>query len=308
MRTFIPAPLRRHLLAMTATAALFAGSLGGATMLATVPAEAASIEALVNGQAITDYDVAQRQKMMKLTGESGTRSAVLEDLIQERLKFQEANRLGIRVDDAQVNEAFANIAQRTRLTPAQLTQALAQVGINADTLRNRIRSQIAWNNVVRQRARREARVTDQDIFAALDTRGDANREAVEYTLTQVTVLGQNAMRQASALRGRFTSCEQNLASLRGLNGVVVKDLGRRRSSELSEADRERLDNTAVGRLSNPFEADGGARMFAVCNKRDIIDQTASENEVRQELFGERVDVAARRMIMDLMQDAIIEYR
>ncbi len=289
-------------------------ALAAAAMLAvapgvgTAPAQAASIEALVNGQAITDYDVGQRQKMMKLTGESADRAAVLEDLIQERLKLQESNRLGITVDEAQVDEAFGNIAQRTRMTPSQLTGALGQIGIDARTLRNRIRSQIAWNSVVRSRAAREAQVTDQDIFAALDTRGDANRNATEYTLSQITVLGGNAMRQAAALRGRFASCDQSLASLRGLNGVVVKDLGRRRSSELSEEERTRLDDTAVGKLSSPFQADGGARMFAVCGKRDIVDQSEGKNEVRQELFSEKVDIAARRMIMDLMQDAIIEYR
>lgn len=290
--------------------ALLAALLVAATMgLASAPAaRAASIEALINGQAITDYDVTQRQKMLEVTGQSMGRKAVLDNLIEERLKIQESQRLGINVSEEEVEAAYANIAQRTRMAPAQLTQALAQIGIDARTLKNSLRSQIAWSQVVRQNAAREARVTDQDIFAVLDTRENATQEAVEYTLSQVTVIGGNPMRQAASLRGRFGSCEQDLASLRGLNGVVVKDLGRKRSSEMTEEEAKRLADTAVGRLSAPFEADGGARMFAVCDKRTVLDQAAGRTEVRQELFSEKVDIASRRMLMDLMQDAIIEYR
>lgn len=272
------------------------------------PARAASIEAIVNGQLITDYDVTQRQKMMQVTGQSMGREGVVTNLVEERLKIQESQRLGITVSDEQVDGAFADIASRTGMSPSQLTQALGQIGINAQTLKNSIRSQIAWSSVVRQRAAREAQVSDQDIFAALDTRGDATGEATEYTVSQVTVLGGNPMRQAASLRGRFASCEQDLESLRGLNGVVVRDLGRRRSSELPEDEAQRLAETSVGRLSTPFEADGGARMFAVCDKRTVVDQAAERNEVRQELFSEKVDIASRRMLMELMQNAIIEYR
>ena len=273
------------------------------------PAQAATIEAVVNGQAVTDYDVTQRQKMMEVTGQSLDRKSVLENLVEERLKIQEAERLGIQVSEEQVEAAFADIATRTRMSPSQLTQALGQIGIDARTLKNSVRAQIAWSSVVRQRAGREARVTDQDVFAKLDSNGtDANQEATEYTLSQVTVLGGNPMGQAASLRGRFASCEQSLESLRGLNGVVVKDLGRRRSSELSPEDAKRLAETSVGKLSTAFEADGGARMYAVCEKRTVVDQSAGKNEARQELFSEKVDIASRRMLMDLMQNAIVEYR
>ena len=49
-------------------------------------------------------------------------------------------------------------------------------------------------------------------------------------------------------------------------------------------------------------------MYAVCDKRTVVDQSAGRNEARQELFSEKVDIASRRMLMDLMQNAIVDYR
>jgi len=70
-----------------------------ALLLAALPAHAQSIAVVVNGQAITDYDVAQRQKLLSL-GKGASRKDALEELVEEQLKFQEAKKLNLSVSDS----------------------------------------------------------------------------------------------------------------------------------------------------------------------------------------------------------------
>lgn len=280
-------------------------TLGAVSMPAL--AEAASIKAVVNGAAVTDYDIEQRSKMMRITGQPMGREAVLESLVQERLKIQEAERLGISVSDDEVETAFASVAQRTRMAPNQLVSALAQVGIDARTLKNRIRADLAWRNVVQRSAGRNARVTEQDMFAAVQADGDPTTELTEYDLVLVTIVGSGAGGRAGQIRSRFSGCE-TLDAVRGLNGVVVKPLGKRRSSELSETYANAVSGVDEGRISSAFQDSGNLNLLAVCGKRTVRDQDGAMREAQQELFSEKLDIASRRMVKDLMQDAIIEYR
>src|SRR5262249_6894900 len=64
-------------------------------------------------------------------------------------KVQAAQRAGIDVTDADVEATYAVMARRMRLSSEQLTAALAGKGVDAATLRHRIRADLAWRQVVR---------------------------------------------------------------------------------------------------------------------------------------------------------------
>jgi hypothetical protein len=50
----------------------------------------------------------------------------------------------VELSDSEVDEVYAAMASRMRLTSEQMTEQLARAGINADTLKHRIRADIAW--------------------------------------------------------------------------------------------------------------------------------------------------------------------
>jgi peptidyl-prolyl cis-trans isomerase SurA len=134
-----------------AAATLVLGSvfIVAATTRAAVAA-AEQIRVLVNGEPITEDDVTQRLKFNQLSAHREfTPREVVEELTDEKLKLQRARRLGIDVTDADVDEAYANMARRMKLTAEQLTAALAHAGVDAATLKHRIRADIAWQQYVR---------------------------------------------------------------------------------------------------------------------------------------------------------------
>ena len=285
------------------------------------PAEAQSaVKVLVNDQPITTYDVSNRARFLQLTtrGQAGEKQA-MEELIDERLKEQEARRRNVSIPVSAIEEAFAGIASRAQLAPAQLEQALAQEGVNPETLKSRISAELAWAEVLRARFRATVRITDQDVANALAGNPEAQQAPAlqQYDVQPIIfVVPENASqallaqrkREAEAFRSRFASCDQALQQAKGLRDVVVRATVRRDESQLDSTARDVLAKTAVGSTTPVEQVQEGFQVLAVCGKRALEGQTTGTEEVRTELLNERGQLMARRYLRDLRSDAVIEYR
>jgi peptidyl-prolyl cis-trans isomerase SurA len=283
-------------------------------VLGAAPAAAQSIAVVVNGAAITDLDIQNRQRLLALTGggRAPGRDAVIDELIDERLKLSEARRLRVTISDSQVDNAFNSIAQRTRLTPQQLTQALQGRGVNVRTLRDRLRADLAWQQVVQQRAQRTVTIRDQDVVDAIRRRGqDPDRlRATEYTLAQVVVFGQAAERRrvAETLRGQVNGCETLVQRVRAVRDAAARDPIRRLSTELPAQISEMLGRVQVGRTSDIQQTALGYEFLVVCATRDVPGRDATTAQVRQELMSQEMEQAGRRFLTEARQRAQIERR
>src|SRR5438128_1063514 len=91
-----------------------------------LPAKAQGIAVIVNGQVVSEYDVAQRQRLLGLSnqGHMPARNVAVEELIDERIKLQEAAKLKFDVKDDQVDRAFSTIAQRSNASGADFAKLL----------------------------------------------------------------------------------------------------------------------------------------------------------------------------------------
>src|SRR6185436_11222594 len=95
-----------------------------------------------------------------------------EDLIDEVLELGEGERVGLKVPEAQIESAYASIAQNLKLSPADLTKALAGEGIEPATLKRRLAAQITWQQLVAARARSSAQIRESEVTTALLAKGD----------------------------------------------------------------------------------------------------------------------------------------
>lgn len=299
-------------------------SLAAAVLLAgpaVAPAGAqTSIVAVVNGEPITTYDLAQREKLLRLTGvNSGIRQAALDELINEKVQLQAAKAVRIVPTDAQVDEAVSDLAGRVKMSASQLSAALSQQGVNIATLRERLRAQIAFHMLVRARFQATMTVTEQDLVAALlaDDSLEKIIDTFEYDLEQVVIaLPENPSPQrlaqaksiAQTLRSRFTSCEAGLQLARDTREVVVRPFGRRSEAELNRQAAEAVKEVAVGHLSEPIEQPRGLVMFAVCDKKQIRSSNAAMKALEPALTEERGDAFTKQYLRQLRRDAVIERR
>lgn len=310
-------------------ATAFAAFLAGATiafLTSTAEVSAQSIRVVVNGEAVTSNEIATRARFLRMverntTGASVERSA-MEELVDERLKLQEAKRVGIEVSQAQVENAFAGIASRLKITPAQLAQGLAAQGVSAETVKSRIRTQMVWQQLVVGRFSTSISISDSQIVDAL-AKKDGGKAAsdgstgttAEYTIRQIILIvpakGGDAgarTREAEALRGRASGCEALVDTVKPIKEAMVKNLGKRTADELPEAFRDELSKTPVGKLTKPSRTAVGVEMLMICEKRDLSGDFSVRSKVEDELRNKEGEVFSRRYMNDLRRIAVIEYK
>jgi peptidyl-prolyl cis-trans isomerase SurA len=291
----------------------------GVLALLPAPAAAQHVVALVNGEPITALDVAQRLKLLQVsTRRSPPRQEIIEELINEKIKIQQAARLGIPMTDAEVDRIFAQMAQSSRRKPADFAAELTKAGVDVPRFKNRIRAETAWRQVMQQQSPASFMVRDADIVALLMSRGQtAQISAIQYSLRQIVfvvprgssdTLRAARAREAEAFRKLFTNCENGFAIARQQRDVVVKDSVVRLSTDLNVRLRELLDKTPIGALTPPEPIQGGIEVVAVCDRKETIADVSARREVREELLGKRIQVGDKELLDKFRTRSIIEYR
>jgi peptidyl-prolyl cis-trans isomerase SurA len=278
------------------------------------------VVALVDGVPITEFDITSRAKLEQLsTHKELPRQVVLNSLIDEILEVKEAKRFGIEVPDTQVDSSLGSIAGHMGIDTSRLTQILAQSGTSVETLKSRIRAQMAWAALVRGRYQASLQVADTDVEAELKLHQPDQKDDVgyEYTMRPIVLIvapGSSVAvyearkREADALRARFESCSAGLAFARALSGVAVRDQLLKFSADLPQQSRAILDGTEVGHLTPPEQTSEGIEMFAVCDKRQTKNDTPAQKKVREEIFEQKFGAQAAAYLRKLRREAYIEYK
>ena len=279
---------------------------------------------VVNDEPITSYDITQRSRLLQLTtGGSDEEAEELakRELINERLKLKETKRLGISVNPEELDIAYNTIAERTRLSPEELTAALIDSNIDPKTLTDRLVVDIAWSHAVRLRFRQTIRVRDEEVIAALQAGGsentDTKKSTTEYDLIQyIFVIPKdsdedfkiNREKEVKAFRDRFTSCEEGTTFAEGLEEVVVKPLGQKLEHEINPRLVSEIKDIPVNRISRALETQIGIELFGVCAKTLIDSEAAAIAEKKGEIQNQEGQLMARRYLGELRRTAVIEYR
>lgn len=291
-----------------------------ATFATSQVAGAQQVVAFVNGQPITALDIEHRAKFLQMSGKkSPTRKEVMDSLIDEILEIAEAKRYGLDVPDSQVDESYSTVATRMGMDAQKLTQALTAGGASDDTLKRRLRAQVAWTNLVRGRFKASLEIRDKDVEAQLQLhKADDKIEAgYEYIMRPVVFIVPRGSpdaafearkREAEALRARFASCTDGVTFARALPDVAVRDQVSKYSADLAQQLRQILDGTAIGHLTPPEQTAEGIQMFAVCAKKETKSETPEMKEIRDQMFQQKFGAQAKRYLDTLRRQAMIEYK
>jgi len=286
-----------------------------------VPAAAfAQVVVIANGSPITAYDIEQRTKLIATsTHKAPTRQEVIQELIDDRIKITKAKSYGFEVPDAEVDQAFANMAKNQQLSPQQFTQVIERAGISPTTIKARVRAELTWSQLVRGRYSASLEIGEAEVTKALSERNDSQGDVAGYiyTLYPVMILvpsGSSAAvmeakrREAENLRGRFVSCNEGLAFSRALRDVAVREPISRSSADLTPQLREVLGSIQVGHLTTPEPTAQGLQMFALCDKKESKTDSPLKREVRQELYSKRFEIESKRFLDEIRKSAMIEYK
>jgi peptidyl-prolyl cis-trans isomerase SurA len=274
---------------------------------------------LVDGEPITSLDIQQRSKFIELsTHKAPTRQEAIDSLVDQILELREAKRYEIVPTDADVNNAYANVASHMNVDTQKLSQILASGGASEATLKLQLKAQIAWTSLVRGRYKASLEIPDTDIEAELKLHPDEKSQVgYEYMMRPIILVVPRGSpsaaydarkHDAEALRARFTNCADGVAFAQALPEVAVRDPVPKSSADLPQQLRDILDNTEIGHLTPPEQTDEGIQMFAICSKKESKTDTPEAKKLRDEIFEKKFGAKAKRYLADLRRQAMIEYK
>lgn len=88
---------------------------------------------------------------------------VLDNLVQNRIQLQIAERAGIRVNDETLNRTISNIAAENKVSLTQFREILEQDGYNYEQFRENIRNEITLSQLRRRQVDNRIVVTEKEI-------------------------------------------------------------------------------------------------------------------------------------------------
>lgn len=299
-------------------------------MLMSVSAMAArtyEIAATVNEDAVSQSDVDQRMALffassgMRPTEENieKARPQVLDVLIEEQLKFQEAARQNLSVTDEEIDEAFSTLSKQNNLEPDQFEQALASQGIPKSTMLSQIKSQVAWTKIVTNYLRPQVNVTENDVESKKE-RLRANLGMPEYQSAEI-FLPVTKNEDEEKIRELASKLISEIQNGNAPFGLVAAQFSKSASAKqggqmgwVSENDVPKeialvLKSLKQGEISTPVRGLSGFHILTVLDTRLTTEETLPpEEDILNSIGLERLDRLQQRHLSDLKAAAFIERR
>lgn len=286
-------------------------------------AQEVAIKILVNDDPISDYDIDQRERFLAVTTQQEPspelKQKAVDMLIDERLQFQVGQKLSVTADEEDVTRILDDMAKKNNLTVDGLATALAHAGVNIKTLKDRIRSQLVWQETVRQKFRHEVQINDADVTKAMSESSDQGGAAaapaepalqlkqVKFEIPagadQKTIAARLAA--AESLRARFDNCAQ---LVKGVDGASVNNLQDEKPSSLAQPARLLVASAKVGQMTPPTLSAAAVELYAVCGKHSSKEDETAREDTQRKMMNAEMGIRAERLLRDLRQEAFIEYR
>ncbi len=247
------------------------------------------------------------------------RKDALEEIIEEKLKVQEARKLGVSVNDDESNRIIASIAQRNNQSEAQFAQHLKSTGVDISTMRARFRASFAWRDVVRKKFQGQIQISDKDVERLIANapggKGQADTQEIQIQRIVFALPGkldQNAMARtladADGLRRKFGGCKTMDTLVKDQTGTKFEAASFVKPSTIAEPQRSMMLSAKDDELLPPQTSAAGVELVAVCSRRALQIDDKVREEATQELQSRKFEELAKRYLRDLRQDAHIENR
>lgn len=268
------------------------------------------VVATVNNQAIFLSDLRKRAvPFLPQVAEATTepeRMARLKELYEELLTFlideklirQLAASSGIRVTEADVDNAVENLRLQNNMTEEQFKQALEAQGLSEAQYRRDLKRQLVRLKVINERVRARVNITEEEVRARYEelARGEGNEPRLRVSHIMVPVSSGASATEVAAVRKEVEEIraaltpenfDERAAELGG------GDLGWLSKGDLPEQLESALRPLSAGEISAPVRGGNGFHIFFLA-ERQVGSDFPSYEEMKEELFREMLDAAMRR--------------
>ncbi|GAB4270997.1 MAG: SurA N-terminal domain-containing protein [Deferrisomatales bacterium] len=273
------------------------------------------VAAVVNGTVLTRSEVEEALALDRRTGRAAgeeTLEKALDHLIERALVAQEAEHLGIRVTEEEVDSAVGEIQRRNGMSPESFRAALTAQGMDYEKYLEEVRYEILRMKVASRVLRARLRVSDDALREYYLRNVSRLRKPGAVRLCHIQIPGEQAEETAEAVRRRILAGEDPEELARrvstGPTADEGGDMGLVPLSELSEQVRQAVADLPEGGVSPVVRMGGACHLFAILDRTEgeIPSFESVRDEIRDLYFRDKEEELYRAWMGSLKEKARIE--
>ncbi|RFF27229.1 MULTISPECIES: peptidylprolyl isomerase [unclassified Wenzhouxiangella] len=220
---------------------------------------------------------------------------VLERLIMQRLQILRAEQTGIRVSDADVDNALNRVAQQNNMSLSRLRQMLEADGVEFEEFRREIRNEIITSRLQQRVVNSMDEISETEIDIAL---ASDQIDSQEYLLSQIVVqvppsASPEQVRQAQSrveeiyqqLEDGMTFSAAAISYSQGSDALEGGDVGWRSTNALPRAFVEAVEGAEPGTVTEPLRTQNGFVILKVRDVRERSEVMVQEYRARHLVIG-----------------------
>ena len=264
-----------------------------------------SIVAIVDESVITERDLENRIKLVKLDfkrsnrrlpSESVLQRQVLEALINNSILKQEATRRGIKITDSQLNQTMQRMAQQSNMNLSDFRSSLLAEGLDYDQFRETVRGELIFSTLSRQYGQRNATISDAEIDEFVQLSAGEN-SSFEYRLSHILIALPDAATPQQIEKAQSTASEilssldqgaqfEELANAFSSGDTALQggDLGWRKQAEIPGLFTASILTMKPGDYAGPFRSASGLHIVNLSERRDLEKSISKQTRSRHILI------------------------
>jgi peptidyl-prolyl cis-trans isomerase SurA len=246
------------------------------------------ILAKINNRIITNIDLEYRLnlaiELSNIPNEIKFRKQIskqiLNLLIDENLKIQEAEKYGIFISSAEVYTEINRLEQRLRLPKDSLIENFRKKNIPEIVIYNQIRGQLLWNKIVTYRIANNVSISNKQTEEALQNFIKSSGEA-EYNISEIFIsASSNNLENSSedkiySIYNKVNSSNFTILAQQFSDGALNINNWYRESA-LNPEIIKTVRNLQIGDISKPIKTNSGLHIYLLNDKRKT--KKIKENE------------------------------
>lgn len=294
--------------------------------VAAAHADDVGIIATVNNDIVTTHELAQRVEMV-LSSNAMPRNddvrrniapEVLRGLIEDKLKIQAATAAGIKVSDEEIRRALASVAGQNNISVDEFTGALAQQGVEKETLESQIQAEIAWQKYVELKLAPNIDVSSSEVDR-LEAQIKDTQNRTGYLVAEIFLPVESAADDDKAKNfgndlikqladgTKFSSLAHSFSASASANRGG--DLGWQTMEQMPPEIARIIKVMRAGQVSKPMRTLRGYYILFLRDTRTLQgDAVPGRAQLQEVAARQQLDLMQRRELRDLRSKAFVEVK
>ena len=219
------------------------------------------------------------------------RQEILDVLILESIQMQIADRAGVRISDADLNDAMERIARNNRLSLAQFRAALEKDGTSYNTTREQVRREMIIQQVQQGSVNRQVQISEQEVKNFLASEEGQALTSPEYRILHSLIpvseqtdaaTKEQAKKYAESAYKKISAGTDYQTAVTSTSDYKISsgDLGWRKAQDIPSLFSDIIVKLAEGETAPPIKSSSGYHLVKLVGKRgegEMISQTKARH-------------------------------